>query len=76
MRMFPTRRWLDDNRWVWSFIAAALVWLLTVASVEGRGAAATLVTALGFATFYAIVGVGQMLVISTGESISTCPSPR
>ena len=66
MRAFPTRRWLDANRWVWSFIAAALVWLLIIASVAGRGAGATLGTALGFATFYAIVGVGQMLVVSTG----------
>jgi ribose transport system permease protein len=66
MRVVPTRRWLEANRWVWSFIAAALVWALTVASVEGRGAAASLGTALGFATFYAIVGIGQMLVISTG----------
>ena len=62
IRVVPTRRWLDANRWVWSFIAAALVWALTIASVAGRGAAATLGTALGFATFYAIVGVGQMLV--------------
>ena len=65
-RAIPTRRWLDANRWVWSFMAAALVWLLTVASVGGRGGFATFTTALGFATFYAIVGIGQMLVVSTG----------
>lgn len=60
------KRWLEANPWVWSVIGAALIWALTVASVEGRGAGATLSTALGFATFYVIVGIGQMLVISTG----------
>jgi len=66
MRAVPTRRWLNDNRWVWSFTAAALVWLLTIFIADWRGPLATLSTALGFATFYAIVGIGQMLVISTG----------
>ena len=28
---------MDANRWVWSFIAAALVWALTIASVAGAG---------------------------------------
>jgi ribose transport system permease protein len=60
------RRWLDANPWVWSLIGAILVWGLTVASVEGRGGLETLSTALGFATFYVIVGIGQMLVISAG----------
>jgi ribose transport system permease protein len=61
-----TRRWLDVNPWVWSLIGAVVVWALTAASVEGRGAGETLSTALGFATFYVIVGIGQMLVISAG----------
>lgn len=60
------RRWLDANPWVWSLMGAAVVWGLTVASVEGRGGVETLRTALGFATFYVIVGIGQMLVISAG----------
>jgi len=66
IRAMPSQRWLDANRWVWSFVATTVVWLLTIISVQGRGAGATLSTALGFATFYAIVGMGQMLVISTG----------
>jgi len=61
-----TRRWLDANPWIWSLLGAVLVWGLTVASVEGRGGIETLSTALGFATFYVIVGIGQMLVISAG----------
>ena len=60
------RRWLDANPWIWSLLGALVVWGLTAASVSGRGAGETLSTALGFATFYVIVGIGQMLVISAG----------
>ncbi len=60
------RAWLDRNPWVWSFVGAAIVWLLTSATVEGRGALATLAVALQFATFFVIVGLGQTLVISAG----------
>jgi ribose transport system permease protein len=60
------RRWLDANPWMWSLLGALIVWGLTAASVEGRGAGETLSVALGFATFYVIVGIGQMLVISAG----------
>ncbi len=64
--MSGLRRWIEAHPWLWSFLGAAVVWAATVASVEGRGAEATLATALGFATFYVIVGLGQMLVIATG----------
>ncbi len=60
------RAWLDRNPWVWSFVGAGIVWLLTSATVEGRGALATLAVALQFATFFVIVGLGQTLVISAG----------
>jgi ribose transport system permease protein len=60
------RRWNEANPWIWSLIGAVIVWGLTAAYVEGRGAGETLSTALGFATFYVIVGIGQMLVISAG----------
>lgn len=60
------RGWLDARPWIWSLLGAVAVWALTAASVAGRGAGATLATALGFATFYVIVGIGQMLVIAAG----------
>jgi len=60
------RRRLDATPWIWSLVGAVVVWGLTVASVAGRSAGETLVTAFGFATFYVIVGLGQMLVISAG----------
>ena len=52
--------------WIWSFIAAALVWLITIAYTGGQGAGEILTAALSFATFTIIAGLGQMLVITTG----------
>lgn len=57
---------LSANRWAWSFVGAAIVWLITVVSAEGRGAGATLSIALGFAAFYVMAGMGQMLVVAAG----------
>ena len=52
--------------WVFSFGAALAVWLATIAYTEGQGAGAILTAALSFATFTIIVGLGQMMVITTG----------
>ncbi|MDE1169540.1 MAG: ABC transporter permease [Pseudomonas sp.] len=52
--------------WLWSFLAALLVWLATLAFTRGEGAGALLSGALGFSAFFVIVGVGQMFVITTG----------
>jgi ribose transport system permease protein len=52
--------------WVWSFIAAAAVWLATIIYTGGQGSGAILSSALSFATFTIIVGLGQMMVITTG----------
>jgi ribose transport system permease protein len=60
------RAWLDARPWIWSFAAALIVWLITALVVQGRGMFATLAVALQFATFYAIVGIGQMLAIAAG----------
>ncbi len=57
---------LKGETWVWSFAAAILVWLATIAYTGGQGAGAILTAALSFATFSIIVGLGQMLVISSG----------
>jgi ribose transport system permease protein len=64
--MSGLRRWHEANPWVWSLVGAIVVWGMTVAYAEGRGAEDTLTTAFSFATFYVIVGIGQMLVISAG----------
>lgn len=52
--------------WIFSFGAAIAVWLATVAYTEGQGAGAILTAAFSFATFTIIVGLGQMMVITTG----------
>jgi len=52
--------------WVFSFGAALAVWLATIAYTQGQGAGAILTAAFSFATFTIIVGLGQMMVITTG----------
>jgi ribose transport system permease protein len=52
--------------WIWSFLAAALVWLSTITYTGGQGAGEILTAAFSFATFSIIVGLGQMMVITTG----------
>lgn len=58
--------WLADKPWIWVFIAALAVWLTMMIAVSGQGAGSVLAIALQFATFYVIIGLGQMLVIATG----------
>ncbi|MET1028382.1 MAG: ABC transporter permease, partial [Dongiaceae bacterium] len=60
-------RSLRSQRWIWSFIGAAALWVAIAVSADGYGAGATLSVAFSFATFYVIVGIGEMLVISTGS---------
>jgi ribose transport system permease protein len=57
---------LRAKTWAWSFIAAVAVWLVTIAYTHGQGAGEILTAAISFATFSIIVGLGQMMVISTG----------
>jgi ribose transport system permease protein len=57
---------LASQGWIWSFAAAALVWLVTIIYTGGQGAGEILTAALSFATFSIIVGLGQMMVISSG----------
>jgi ribose transport system permease protein len=57
---------LREKPWIWSFVAAALVWLATMAFTQGQGGGQLLSAALTFATFFVIVGIGQMFVITLG----------
>jgi ribose transport system permease protein len=47
-------------------VAAGLVWLATIAFTQGQGAGGLMTAALTFATFFVIVGIGQMFVITLG----------
>jgi ribose transport system permease protein len=57
---------LRREPWIWSFIAMIAVWLATVVFTRGQGAGEILSAALSFATFTIIIGLGQMMVITTG----------
>ena len=52
--------------WLPAYAVAALLWLLIIAFGQVAGGFGILSAALQFATFYAIVGLGQMLVIAAG----------
>jgi ribose transport system permease protein len=57
---------LTREPWIWSFLAALAVWATTISYTGGQGAGEILTAALAFATFTIIVGLGQMMVITTG----------
>jgi ribose transport system permease protein len=57
---------LRQKPWSWSFLAAIGVWLVTITYTHGQGGAEILSSAFAFATFTIIVGLGQMMVITTG----------
>ena len=59
-------RRIADKPWLWSFIAAFATWLATIAFTGGQGGEQLLTAAFTFATFFVIVGIGQMFVITLG----------
>lgn len=52
--------------WIWAWLGAVAVWLTTAAVTQGQGAPEVLRAALTFGTFFVVVGIGQMFVITTG----------
>ena len=52
--------------WIWSFVAALAVWLVTILATGGASTMGLSQAALTFAAFSVIVGVGQMFVITLG----------
>ncbi|MBL8906177.1 MAG: ABC transporter permease [Rhizobiales bacterium] len=59
-------RRIADKPWLWSFVAAFATWLATIAFTGGQGGEQLLTAAFTFATFFVIVGIGQMFVITLG----------
>jgi ribose transport system permease protein len=52
--------------WIWSFVAAFAVWVLTARVVAEVGGGGLTDAALTFAAFSVLVGIGQMFVITLG----------
>jgi len=52
--------------WLWSFVAALAIWLVTVGATGGASSLGLSQAALTFAAFSVIVGLGQMFVITLG----------
>lgn len=52
--------------WIWSWLAAAVAFLAVMVLTQGRGAGELAYAALSFGAFAAIVGLGQMFVITLG----------
>jgi ribose transport system permease protein len=57
---------ITGKPWIWSWLAAALVWFATVMVTGGASALGLTQAALTFAAFSVIVGIGQMFVITLG----------
>ena len=57
---------LFGKPWLWSWLAAAAAFAVTAALTSGRGGGELAYAALSFGAFAAIVGLGQMLVITLG----------
>jgi ribose transport system permease protein len=56
---------IASRAWVWSFLASIVIWLIVSIS-HAQSAGQTLSSALNFAVFSVIVGIGQMLVFTLG----------
>ncbi|MHA1189996.1 MAG: ABC transporter permease [Alphaproteobacteria bacterium] len=57
---------LARKPWIWAYLGALAVWLTTLVFNDGRGGGGLLSAALTFGTFFVIVGIGQMFVITLG----------
>jgi len=57
---------LLSRPWIWSFLGAAVVFILAIAFTGGVGAGGMITTALALAVFTVVVGLGQMIVITLG----------
>lgn len=59
-------RFAQANRWIWAAIAVVLLWL-ALALVTGRWSLASLSGIVLSASFLAVAGLGQMVVVTTGR---------
>jgi ribose transport system permease protein len=62
---------LDGRRllaqpWFYATAGAVLVWLVILAYARGAGGGAVISAALNYSVFFAVVGLGQMIVMASG----------
>ena len=57
---------LLSQAWFWATAGALLVWLMILIYSGGVGGGAVISAALNYSVFFAIVGLGQMIVIASG----------
>ncbi|WP_213881150.1 ABC transporter permease [Pseudomonas sp. dw_358] len=57
---------VKSKPWLWSYVAAGLIFIASLVASQGVGAGSLLTAALAFSAFFVIVGIGQLFVISTG----------
>ncbi|MCT8972335.1 ABC transporter permease [Microbaculum marinisediminis] len=55
-----------EKPWIWAYAAAIAVWIVTIGFTQGQGAGQVLTAAFTFATFFVIVALGQMFVVTLG----------
>jgi ribose transport system permease protein len=65
-RLMPGLRRILAKPWIWAYLAAIAVWLVTVITTSGQATFGLLTAALTFGSFFALVGIGQMFVITLG----------
>jgi ribose transport system permease protein len=66
MKMRSLLHALSAKPWLWSFLGALVLWLVTVTFTGGQGGGGMLTAALALSQFTVIVGIGQMFVITLG----------
>ena len=66
---------LKEKPWIWAWLGTALVWTV-IAGLSGVGAGGQVVSApISFGTFFVIVALGQMFVITLDRATSICTFP-
>lgn len=62
-----TLSFIQSRPWIWACVGSLAVWIAAMVFSRGQGAMGILLISLQFATFYVLVALGQMLVISCGS---------
>ena len=66
MRLNALGDWAQANRWIWSAVGVLLIWAM-LSLLTNRFSLQSLTGVLTSASFLTIVGLGQMLVVTTGR---------